>query len=611
MLVRFYLLEQIIPNGEGHPFARKMIQHFTNLQTPLQSIHKYPNLEEQERRFSNAGWNFVNARSLWDLWQDPSFISHEQKTALNETEPFDEWEDFFLFTSHYFFLIATQPLEPKSSFDQTCSCLTLNKSLTSTPSALQQKDQLQPLMKKFKASSELGGQRRFGAIMPISEHVLGHHGGLGVRGRLNTTQVYKNSLMSPVTSGLPPLMAEARMCHTITAFDEGCCLLVGGRTSPDRAMSDCWLYTKATWERAEDVPVALYRHCATAISFRATYRGILIYGGRTTAGKIENGWYLWDTIRGWSKVEVLGTNIQPRFGAVMTSIDEANGILLGGMGEHGTIFPEAWTWSLVDLETEPKVKLVVAIEDGLREPTSGNISTIFRFGACLVWSSTHLFLVGGISFRLLPQKLDIIELFPSRASPEYHESTSTFAHRLTYSVLDLSMTEGDSLPLLVGHSVFGSTGALIIVAGGAVCFSFGTVWNKRVWTIHPQLDYGSSGEEEAVWSIERNPDYCIISTPNSQQNTKTDHQTIQSVTTPVINMDNFPSVVSIQRGRVETARHFDQIVDRSTPFVIEGLDLGSCVTEWTLDNLEKKIGIGRPVCQPSWFHLANICAFSN
>lgn len=610
MLVRFCLLEQIIPNGEEHPFAQKMIQHFNNLQTPLKSIHKYPNLEEQERRFLDAGWNFANARSLWDLWSDPSFISREQKIALNETEPFDEWEEFFLFTSHYFFLMATQPSKPKSGFDQTCSCLT-NKSFTSTPMDIQQKDQLQPLMKQFKLSSESGGQRRFGAIMPISEYVLGHHGGLGGQSRLNTTQVYKTSLMSPVTSSLPPLKAEARMCHTITAFGEGCCLLVGGRTSPDRAMSDCWLYTKATWERAEDVPVALYRHCATAISFRATYRGVLIYGGRTTAGKIENGWYLWDTIRGWSTVEVLGTKIQPRFGAVMTSTDEENGILLGGMGDDGTIFPEAWTWSLADLETEPKVKLAVAIEDGLREPTSGNPSIIFRFGACLVWSSIHLFLVGGISFRLLPQKLDIIELYTRRASSEYHESASKFAHRLTPSALDLSMTEGDSLPLLVGHSVFGSKGALIIVAGGAVCFSFGTFWNQKVWTVQAQLNYDSSGEEEAVWSLERNPECCIISTPNPQQKTETDHQITQSVTTPVINPEKFPIVGAIQRGRVETAHHFNQIIDRSTPFVIEGLDLGSCVTEWTLDNLERKIGIERPVCQPAWFHLINICAFSN
>lgn len=586
-----------------------MIQHFDNLQTPLQSIHKYPNLEKQERRFLDAGWNFANARTLWDLWSDPSFISREQKVVLNATEPFDEWEEFFLFASHYFFLMAIQPSKPNSGFDQTCSCLTSNKSLTSTPLALQQNDQLQLSMKHFKVSSEPGGRRRFGAIMPISECVLGHHGGLGGQSRLNTTEVYKTSLISPVKSSLPPFEVEARMCHTITAFSGGRCLLFGGRTSPDRAMSDCWLYAEATWKRAADAPVALYRHCATAISYRATYQGVLIYGGKTTAGKIANDWYLWDTIRGWAKVEVLGAKIQPRFGAVMTSTDEGNGILLGGMGEDGTILPEAWTWSLVDLETEPKVNLAVAIEDGLREPTGGNQSIICRFGACLVWSSIHLFLVGGISFRLLPQKLDIIELYPRRTSSEYHESASRSVHRMTPSALGLSMTEGDSLPLLVGHSVFGSKGALIIVAGGAVCFSFGTFWNQKVCTIQAQFNYDDSGEEEAVWSLERNPECCINSTPNPQQNTETG-QTTQSVTTPVINADNFPTVGAIQRGRVETARHFDQIIDRSIPFAIEGLDLGSCVTEWTLDNLERKIGIGRPVC-PHCYRFINNCAFSN
>lgn len=608
MLVRFCLLEQIIPNGEEHPFARKMIQHFNKLQTPLQSIQKYPNLEHQERRFSDAGWNFANARSLWDLWSDPSFISREQKNAINATEPFDEWEEFFMFASHYFLLMAAQPSKPKSGLDQTRSYLTSSNSLTPTPLALHQKDQLKPLIKQFKVSSEPGGQRRFGAILPISEYVLGHHGGLGGQRRLNTTDVYNSSTISPITSSLPPLEAEARMCHTITAFGEGCCLLIGGRTSPDRAMSDCWLYTKAAWERAADAPVALYRHCATAISFHATYQGVLIYGGKTTAGKIENDWYLWDMIRGWAKVEVLGTKIQPRFGAVMTSIDDGNGILLGGMGDDGTVLPEAWTWSLVDLETEPKVKLAVAIEDGLIEPTGDNPSIICRFGACLVWSSIHLFLIGGISFRLLPQKLDIIELYPRRVSSEYDESAIKYAHRLTPSAIDLTMAEGDSLPLLVGHSVFGSKGALIIVAGGAVCFSFGTFWNQKVWTMQAQF---SGGEEEPVWSLERNPEWSMLSAPPfPRRNTETDHQTTP-ITTLVNNADNTPTVRAILRGRVETARHFDRIIDRSTPFVIEGLDLGSCVTEWTLDNLERKIGTGRPVRQPFWINLINYYAFSN
>lgn len=586
-----------------------MVQHFNKLQTPLQSIQKYPNLEHQERRFSDAGWNFANARSLWDLWSDPSFISREQKTAINATEPFDEWEEFFLFASHYFCLMAAQPSKPKRDLDQTCSYLTSSNSLTSAPLVLHQKEQFKPLMKQFKVSSEPGGQRRFGAIMPISDYVLGHHGGLGGQRRLNTTEVYKSSSIPPIKSSLPPLEAEARMCHTITAFGEGYCLLIGGRTSPDRALSDCWLYTKPTWERAADAPVALYRHCATAISFHATYQGVLIYGGKTTAGEIENDWYLWDMIRGWAKVEVLGTKIQPRFGAVMTSSDDGNGILLGGMGDDGIILQEAWTWSLIDLETEPKVKLSEAIEDGLIEPTGDNLSIISRFGACLVWSSINLFLIGGISFRLLPQELEIIELDPRRASSEYYESAIKYAHRLTPSAIDLTMAEGDSLPLLVGHSVFSSKGALIIVAGGAVCFSFGTFWNQKVWTMQAQF---SSGEEGPVWSLERNTEWRMLSAPPiPQQKTETDDQTTQSVTTLVNNADNIPTVGAIQRGRVETARHFDQIIDRSNPFVIEGLDLGSCVTEWTLDNLERKIGTGRPVRQPSWINPISYSAFCN
>ena len=33
-----------------------MMKHFSKLQTPLHSIHKYPTMHQQEQRFIDAGW---------------------------------------------------------------------------------------------------------------------------------------------------------------------------------------------------------------------------------------------------------------------------------------------------------------------------------------------------------------------------------------------------------------------------------------------------------------------------------------------------------------------------------------------------------------------------
>lgn len=566
-----------------------MIKHFGNLQTPLQSIKRYPNLGDQERRFRDAGWSSATARSLWDLWSDSSFISSAQKTALNAIEPFDEWEEFSLFASHYFFLVAVQSSGLNTGSDRKHSNLTFSNYAFIPPRlSLQHKPQLQSLG-GFDMNSEPGGQRRLGAVLPISQHAIGYHGGLGGQGRLNSTDVYKSGAAQPVKANLPPLAIEPRMCHTITILGEDRSLLVGGRASPYRAMSDCWLYSDATWERVSDAPAPLYRHCAAALSVDATHQGVLIYGGKSIDGQVANEWYVWNLIRGWAKVKVLGPQIKPRFGAVMESTDRRRGVLLGGMGEDGIVLAEVWKWSISDFETDPKIELTIG--DEMIDPSTGNLSVICRFGACLTRSPAGLFLVGGISNQLLPQKHDIIELCPRRPSLDDHE----LLVRLIPSAIE--MTTESHLPLLIGHSVFASKDLLIIVGGGAICFSFGAYWNQRIWTLR-KIQPDNSDQKRLAWSLDRDQGFCISNTDHPALGSDSCDLILQSVTTTAsVRSGEARTVKIVARGRVETAQAFDRVNDNCRPFIMEGLDLGSCVTEWTLDDLERKIGADRLVCR--------------
>ena len=113
--VRFCLLEQFLPEGPEHPFALKMIEHFEKLRTPLRCLVKYSKLQDQQRRFLRYEWSSVNVKSLWDCWLDPSIISITQRQALDQAEPFDEWEEFILFASHYFLLVASTSLQRDST----------------------------------------------------------------------------------------------------------------------------------------------------------------------------------------------------------------------------------------------------------------------------------------------------------------------------------------------------------------------------------------------------------------------------------------------------------------------------------------------------------------
>jgi len=86
----FCLVEQILPDGPGHPFGAVMVDHFEKRKTPLRSVLSYPTLEAQEERFLTAGWRSASARTLWDIWADDDFLSSPERERLNEIEPFDE-----------------------------------------------------------------------------------------------------------------------------------------------------------------------------------------------------------------------------------------------------------------------------------------------------------------------------------------------------------------------------------------------------------------------------------------------------------------------------------------------------------------------------------------
>ena len=302
-----------------------MINHFDNLQTPLKSIHCYPRLTDQQRRFTDAGWRSPLAKSLWDLWSDPSFVSAQQRLALNGIEPFDEWEEFALFASHYFLLEAF-------SHSRTTSPIRVNE-----VTKIDHQNEYRwgkegvsaDLVIQPGKSQQKAEHRRFSAVFKFGLGIFGCHGGLGDQRRLNTTSVYALGADLRLEQSVPPNEIEPRMCHTTTNLRDGHYLLVGGRTSPDRGLSDCWLGQGQVWQRIEDLPYPLYRHCTTTATRHEADDSVLIFGGRTTGSKLSDSWLLWHKSTGWQQVYAPGEAPEPRFGAAMSATGVNHGILVG------------------------------------------------------------------------------------------------------------------------------------------------------------------------------------------------------------------------------------------------------------------------------------------
>ncbi|KAJ3957044.1 tRNA methyltransferase ppm2 [Colletotrichum tropicale] len=103
----FCLLEQILPDGPDHPFAHTMLKHFNKLNTPIKSVYRYPSVASQEARFETLGWSAAESWTLWEAWADDLFMTSEERRALDVVEPFDEWEEFALFASHYVVILAS------------------------------------------------------------------------------------------------------------------------------------------------------------------------------------------------------------------------------------------------------------------------------------------------------------------------------------------------------------------------------------------------------------------------------------------------------------------------------------------------------------------------
>ncbi len=499
----------------------------------------------------------VSARSLWDVWNDETLVSSNQRRSLQKFEPFDEFEEFVLFASHYFLLIADKGFPGRSPMDIT--------SPKSSPGAADYEPANRVLMARSESIPK-SSVRRFGALVTMSSDALGHHGGLGLQSRIGTMDMYGFHVKAPA---VPPdaVGIEPRMCHTISTLDNGS-LLVGGRTSPEHALRDCWLLREARWERVDDLPISLYRHCATQVALESGGQAVLIYGGKTGASHVSSCWLLWRASFGWVQVTVQDEELTPRFGAAIAFIGSASGILLGGITADGTILDDLWEWTLTGEDTIPSIELSRA-----RTSWWGTPNIIGRMGACLTRSPIGLLLIGGVSSDFLTQEHEIVCL-----SQEISHGTQTL--RWVWKKVICQITK--QRPLLVGHSTHAWSDLVIILGGGAVCFSFGTYWNTELITLSTSNAQG----------------FCALNHYDSKGET-TSQQRLGDISTSQLTASEKHQrhfdATTLTRLQLESPEDLDRVIKQGRPVVMSANDLGQCVRQWTLDTLALKIGADKTV----------------
>ncbi len=427
-----------------------MLKHFAKLSSSLKSVLKYPSLEDQQVRFTDAGWPRVCTRTLWDLWSDDMWVSCDERRDMDSVEPSDEWEEFALFGCHYSLVIA-------DNFSHVSGSAVKHEVQDLLRDVKPAEVKPNVLSSSFAGNPKGKGLRRYGATIKAGADEILHHGGHGPRGRLNTYDLITRHQASKAphvnARTIRQLPGDELMCHTITSLQNGDGLLVGGRNSPDHASTSCFLGTDGKWTKVDDLPQGLYRHCASPVEvgmMECRTSTVLIFGGKVGSHQLSDQWLFWQLGRGWKEFEVVGSRPCPRFGACMTLAygSKTKGFLTGGINERGKVITDMWNWELVLNDGITKVKCVLSpqVSGRLRDRSFG------RFGARLVDSPRGLLLIGGISgISLIERRNEVLVV--NRAKMQIWDDTTAPVTLVESDVLQFCIGPTVPRPLLVGFAV--------------------------------------------------------------------------------------------------------------------------------------------------------------
>lgn len=144
-----------------------------------------------------------------------------------------------------------------------------------------------------------------------------------------------------------------------------------------------------------------------------------------------------------------------------------------------------------------------------------------------------------------------------------------------------------TMPFMIGSSAIGVDNTLMVVGGGATCFSMGTYWETSVYMIKiPKsisetvpLPENKQGHSPANVDLAINfvESHRIVSGGGSNSG---DFQTLT----------RGASVATIPRVRLRAPGDFENILRERKPVIIEGLSSGSCLQKWSPEFMAEQVG---------------------
>lgn len=532
-----------------------MTDYYKGLGTPLKSIFEYPYDRAQTQRFSNAGFAHIDHQLLWELWADPRFLSPSQRMKLDHVEPFDDWEEFALWASHYCLVVAhnrDRPVLPAKVIRPRRDSISSDASDISARTSSPCNPDLEHFGYRHYGDPGDICLRHHGSAYPVPDQdAIAIFGGKGSDSYLCTSAVCRPRHLNDETPTVLPAEVGARSCHVIISLNNGDNMLVGGRRSPTQPLKDCWLQKGPSWYRIHDLPEGRYRHRLVPVTLPGNVFGAICFGGKVSATKVAIDVLLWEPLNGWRVLRIFGSDPRPRFGPNFVCLGFNHGLLFGGMRQDGVICQGFWRWRLVIRDNEV---LAIRFRPSHALDTSvGSYQFFARFGASYGFVQDYLLIIGGIARDgCIPRPYEILSLTGTFST--WHDESKEPSFRVT--AIEATRPPECPRPLLIGHSTRNSrTGAYLILGGGATCFNFGDHFNKGIWALY---------EKETGLSA----DWIIVPSQASK---------MPSVLSEWSNMGiKKQDGVRVSPVLLDGPKPFNDALRLSQPLLMRGLEYGPC-----------------------------------
>lgn len=463
----FLCLEQILPAGPHQAFARTMLSHFAKLNSPLNCVETYHSLDLQKQRFLDQGYGAVSeAMDLNNFWKN---LDLETKQRIAGVEAFDEWEEFVVFGQHYLILHASNVDFPL--FD---------KPITSTEQVEEAVSSTTDDGFKF-SIQQTAEERKFHASTVLSNKTIITHGGASISrldSILSTTTAAAASPITIASSSEGSSQPCARLSHTLTSLGDTdsnqTVFLCGGRTAPNKPLSDTWKLTSKssdssssssssrlwTWEQSIPLPEPRFRHS----TFLDSHGEIYVFGGSSDGNSQASSPFIklnrltnqWEDVPVVISTDLVLEPLKSLHSAAVCLRGD-NGVIIGGM-------------DMTTFQTSSTLYAFQITDRGIVIKSAWDHPLFNRFGARAeyIGDNDEVVLIGGVSELMCHnQSNSIIKI--NGASNEKKKDIQ---------LVTIPQECWAKVPLFVGFQfVKLGNDKLVCLNGGAVCYSFGSVWN--------------------------------------------------------------------------------------------------------------------------------------